>query len=230
MKHHPALGAEISLTQDFSPDLWLVNTDASQLENALLNLAINSCGAMPNAGRLTVALRNVRFEKCDRSRPQELGAGNYVAISVGDTGTGMSQSVIDRAFDPFFTTKEVGKGTGLGLSITCGFTKHSHGYVAIASNIGHGTTTTLYLPQTADPVLVSVERAVDTGGCARPGQTVLIVDDEPAVRLMIRELLTELGFAFAEAADADAALSVLRSDLVIDLLITDVGLPGMNGW
>jgi len=135
------LGAGISLTQDFSADLWLIDADTSQLENALLNLAINARDAMPNGGLLTVTTRNVRFEECERSRPQELGAGNYVAISVGDTGTGMSQNVIDRAFDPFFTTKEIGKGTGLGLSMIYGFAKQSHGHVAIASDIGHGTNT-----------------------------------------------------------------------------------------
>lgn len=224
------LGAGISLTQELSPDLWLVGADASLLENALLNLAINARDAMPDGGRLKVATRNVRFEECDRSRPQELGAGNYVAISVGDTGMGMSQSIIDRAFDPFFTTKEIGKGTGLGLSMIYGFAKQSHGHVAIASDIGHGSTFTLYLPRAVDAVLVAVESAVDAVRHAQAGQMVLVVDDEPTVRLVISEVLTELGFAFAEAVDADAALSVLRSDIVVDLLITDVGLPGMNGW
>ena len=224
------LGPGISLTQTFVPDLWLVSADTSQLENALLNLSINARDAMPDGGRLTVALQNVRFEERDLSRPQELGAGDYVAISVGDTGIGMSQNIIDRAFDPFFTTKEIGKGTGLGLSMIYGFAKQSHGHVAIASDIGRGTTITLYLPRSVYPVLVAAERTVDARRHAQAGQTVLVVDDEPAVRLMISEVLTELGFAFAEAADADAALTVLRSEIVIDLLITDIGLPGMNGW
>lgn len=224
------LGAGVILTQDFSPELWLVDADSSQIENALLNLAINARDAMPEGGRLDVVTRNIRFEEDDRSRPQELRAGSYVVISVRDTGTGMPQSVIDRAFDPFFTTKEIGKGTGLGLSMIYGFAKQSNGHVAIASVVGRGTTVSVYLPRAVDAVLAVAESIVEAGWPAQAGQSVLVVDDEPAVRLMIGEIITELGFTFAEAVDADAALAVLRSGIVIDLLITDVGLPGMNGW
>ncbi len=225
-----ALGAEIGLTQTFSPDLWAVEVDASQLENALLNLAINARDAMPDGGQLKIETRNVTFEDGDRFRPLELSAGKYVAIIVSDTGMGMSPAVLDRAFDPFFTTKTIGQGTGLGLSMIYGFAKQSHGHVAIVSELGHGTTITLYFPRAINPVSIPIPKAITVARRAQAGQTVLIVDDESAVRLMIGEVVTELGYAFIEAADADAALQVLRAVPTIDLLITDVGMSGMNGW
>lgn len=224
------LGAKIGLVQDLTPDLWMIEADPGQLENALLNLAINARDAMPDGGDLKIATRNLALENCDETLPAGLGAGSYVAISVADTGLGMSQTVINRAFDPFFTTKPIGEGTGLGLSMVYGFAKQSHGYVGIVSDVGQGTTITLYLPRAIKPALEAIQGPIIPNRRAQAGQTILIVDDEPAVRLMIGEVVTELGYAFVEAGDAEAALTILRTDLVIDLLVTDVGMPGMNGW
>lgn len=142
----------------------------------------------------------------------------------------MSQAVIDRAFDPFFTTKPIGSGTGLGLSMIYGFARQSHGHVEIVSDVGHGTAITLYLPRSLESVMPPLQNAIAAHRRAQTGQTILVVDDEPSVRLMISEVVTDLGFSFVEAADAQAALTLLRTDLVIDLLVTDVGMPGMSGW
>jgi PAS domain S-box-containing protein len=223
------LGSSIALMLKCAPQTWAVAADASQLENALLNLAINARDAMPHGGELLIKTSNERFEADDPARPHELAPGDYVAICVGDTGTGMPQEVVDRAFDPFYTTKPIGQGTGLGLSMIYGFARQSLGHVAIASHLGEGTQVTLYLPRAAtlaskSPVPVALKQPSRWLGC-----TVLLVDDEAAVRLMIATVLGELGVNCHEASDADAALTILGSAQGIDLLITDVGLPGMNG-
>ena len=223
------LGVSISLTLTFDAKVWNVDADTSQIENALLNLAINSRDAMPDGGELTIATGNVSHAQHDPARPIALAPGDYVAISVADNGTGMPQAVIDRAFDPFFTTKPIGQGTGLGLSMIYGFAKQSRGYVAIASDVGRGTTITLLLPRALHATAAGAEGTVVEQQHAQSGQTVLVVDDEPMVRMMVTEVLTELKYDYAEAGDAESALSILHSTQSIDLLITDVGLPGMNG-
>jgi CheY-like chemotaxis protein len=210
--------------------LWLTKVDPSQLENALLNLCINARDAMaPKGGRLTLETANKWLD--DRAaKERELPPGQYISLCVTDTGTGMEPGVIERAFDPFFTTKPLGEGTGLGLSMVYGFARQSGGQVRIYSEIGKGTTMCIYLPRHvgAAEEVQSVEAAYP----AQPGQgeTVLVLDDEPTIRMLIREVLIENGYSPLEAGDGPAALEILRSNARIDLLITDVGLPGgLNG-
>ena len=210
--------------------LWLTRVDAPQLESALLNLCINGRDAMaPNGGRLTVATANIWLD--DRAaRECELPPGQYVSLCVTDTGTGMTPEVLARAFDPFFTTKPLGEGTGLGLSMIYGFVRQSGGQVRVTSAPGQGTTMCLYLPRyTGSAEAADADEApppVDQGD----GETVLVIDDEPTIRMIIVEVLQENGYAAIEAADGPAGLKILQSDARIDLLITDVGLPGgLNG-
>lgn len=210
--------------------LWTTLVDPNQLENALLNLCINARDAMPNGGRLIIETVNCSFD-AGAAAARELRTGDYVGLLVSDTGTGMTEEVIQRAFDPFYTTKPLGQGTGLGLSMIYGFVKQSGGQVRISSRIGVGTTIQVFLPR-HDEREMSAEETADLAKAPRAatGDTVLIVDDEPSVRMLITEVLGELGYTAIEAADGSSALRVLQSDARIDLLVTDVGLPGgMNG-
>ncbi|WP_428981028.1 ATP-binding protein [Lichenibacterium dinghuense] len=225
------IGPSVDLDIAIAPDAWTVLVDPNQLENALLNLCINARDAMPDGGRLTVETSNRRVD-AHGGLMRDIDAGSYLVLSVTDTGTGMPPEVVDRVFEPFFTTKPLGTGTGLGLSMIYGFTKQSGGQVRIHSQPGLGTTVTLYLPrhdgETAGPV------KADEGPVALPraedGETVLVVDDEPAVRLLVGEVLADLGYTAVEAADGAGGLRILQTDMRIDLLVTDVGLPGgMNG-
>ena len=210
--------------------LWNTLVDANQLENALLNLCINARDAMPEHGRLTIETANTWLDR-NAGRERELSPGQYVSLSVTDTGTGMPPDVIRRAFDPFFTTKPIGEGTGLGLSMIYGFVRQSGGQVRIYSELGQGTLVCLYLPRhlgAEELATPSTELAVAPR--AERGETVLIVDDEPTVRMLVTEVLEDLGYTALEAADGAAALKLLQSDIHIDLLVTDVGLPGgLNG-
>jgi signal transduction histidine kinase len=210
--------------------LWLTLVDQNQLETALLNLCINARDAMPDGGRLTIETANKWLD--DRAaRQHDLSPGQYVSLCVSDTGTGMSAEIIARAFDPFFTTKPLGQGTGLGLSMVHGFARQSDGQVRIYSEPGRGTTMCIYLPryvgtETAT-VIADGRMTTDYDG---HGEVVLVVDDEPAVRMLIVEVLEDAGYGAIEAVDGPGALKVLQSAAPIDLLITDVGLPGgMNG-
>jgi PAS domain S-box-containing protein len=212
--------------------LWTTLVDANQLENALLNLCINARDAMPNGGQLTIETGN-RWLDERAAQDRELPSGQYASLCVSDTGTGMPPQVIERAFDPFFTTKPTGQGTGLGLSMIYGFVRQSGGQVRIYSELGQGTTICLYLPRHHG----EAEVAEDTEAAKRieaprasQGETVLVVDDEPTVRMLVTEVLEELGYTAIEAAAGPAGLKILQSDARIDLLVTDVGLPGgMNG-
>ncbi len=210
--------------------LWTNLVDAHQLESALLNLCINARDAMPQGGRLTIETANRWFDVMGASQ-LDLPPGQYVSLCVSDTGSGMTPEVLRRAFDPFFTTKPIGEGTGLGLSMIYGFARQSGGQVRIYSELGQGSMLCLYLPRhrgEADGVDVIVEPHDEP--VAGLGETVLVVDDEPTVRMLIAEILREMGYPAIEAGDAAAALKVLQSDTRIDLLITDIGLPnGMNG-
>ncbi len=210
--------------------LWMTKIDRYQLENAVLNLCINARDAMPDGGRLTIETANKWLD--DRTgRERELPPGQYVSLCVSDTGTGMTPEVIERAFDPFFTTKPLGEGTGLGLSMIYGFVRQSGGQVRIYSEVGDGTTMCIYLPRHAGTV-VEVEQESEPTHLERGGhgETVLVVDDEASVRSLIVDVLTDSGYHVIEAADGPAGLKILQSDARIDLLITDVGLPGgMNG-
>lgn len=210
--------------------LWPALVDPPQLENALLNLCINARDAMPDGGRITVETANKWLDRY-AARQHEVPEGQYLSLCVTDTGTGMSPEVIERVFEPFFTTKPIGEGTGLGLSMIYGFAKQSGGQVRIYSEVGEGTTVCLYLPrhhgETAEDVELATVLAIPR---AERGETVLIVDDEPTVRMLVTDVLEDLGYTAIEAADSAAGLKVLRSDVQIDLLITDVGLPGgLNG-
>ncbi|KQR88172.1 diguanylate cyclase [Sphingomonas sp. Leaf343] len=224
------VGPSIEVEVVASAGLWTTLVDPNQLENAVLNLCINARDAMPEGGRLTVETAN-RWLDERAGRARDLPPGQYVSVCVSDTGTGMTPDVIAKAFDPFFTTKPIGVGTGLGLSMIYGFARQSGGQVRIYSEVGEGTTLCLYLPRhlgpaeqaDAMPDLTDAPRAIE-------GQTVLVVDDEPTVRMLVVEVLEELGYAAIEAGDGAAGLRVLQSDVRIDLLVTDVGLPGgMNG-
>jgi PAS domain S-box-containing protein len=210
--------------------LWPTLVDPNQLENALLNLCINARDAMPDGGRLTIETAN-RWLDQRGARERDLEPGQYLSLCVSDTGSGMPPEVIAKAFDPFFTTKPLGVGTGLGLSMIYGFVRQSGGQVRIYSEVGEGTLVCLYLPRhvgAADAAEVAPDLADAPRAAA--GETVLVVDDEPTVRMLVVEVLGELGYAALEAADGAGGLRILQSDARIDLLVTDVGLPGgMNG-
>ncbi len=210
--------------------LWLTRVDPSQLEDALLNLCLNGRDAMaPAGGRLTIETANKWLD--DRAaRDRDLPPGQYVSLCVSDTGSGMEPEVIARAFDPFFTTKPLGQGTGLGLSMIYGFVRQSGGQIRIYSELGKGTTMCLYLPRFVGETEAADDEdmagAIDQGD----GETVLVIDDEPTVRMLIVEVLEENGYLAIEAADGPSGLRILQSDIRVDLLITDVGLPGgLNG-
>jgi signal transduction histidine kinase len=210
--------------------LWPTLCDPNQLENAILNLCINARDAMPESGRLTIETANMWLD-ARAARERDMQPGQYVAICVSDTGVGMSSEVKARAFDPFFTTKPTGQGTGLGLSMIYGFTQQSGGQVRIYSEEGEGTTVRIYLPRHQGEADEEQEQAtLSDAPRAEAGETVMIVDDEPSVRMLVTDVLEELGYAAIEAADGVAGLKLLESDMRIDLLITDVGLPGgVNG-
>lgn len=224
------VGPSVEIEVTAAAGLWMTLIDPGQLENALLNLCINARDAMPDGGRLTIETANLELDN-QAAREHELPPGQYVSLSVADTGTGMSPDVIKRAFDPFFTTKPIGMGTGLGLSMVYGFARQSGGQIGICSEVGYGTKMCLYLPRHHG----EEDGTENAGSLARTerveqGKTVLVVDDEPTVRMLVIEVLEDLGYVAIEAGDGAAGLRVLRSEVSIDLLITDVGLPGgMNG-
>lgn len=215
----------IAIELKVTADVGYAMADANQLESALLNLAVNARDAMPDGGRLTITAEQCRVAA---SEAGALDAGNYVMIAVEDTGVGMPREILEKVFDPFFTTKPIGQGTGLGLSMIYGFAQQSGGRVRIDSSPGQGTSIKLYLP-----AALGAETQEEQGDAESPsegsGQTVLVVEDDDAVRLLICEVLTDLSYRVLEAEDADAALRALTATGKIDLMVSDVGLPGMNG-
>ncbi len=224
-----SINETIRLDMQLDEQLWVAEADPNQLESALLNLVINARDAMPNGGRLLVSTANQHFDEDFTQGQNSLDAGDYVVLSVTDTGCGMPQSTINRAFDPFFTTKPIGQGTGLGLSMIYGFSKQSGGHVAIHSVVGEGTTVSLFLPRFSGDLPLERPLDVEHSPLAKHGETVLIVEDDPAVRVLVSTVLSDLGYAYVEACDGDSAVPILDSAQRIDLLISDVGLPGMNG-
>ncbi len=209
--------------------LWPAHVDPNQLESALLNLCINGRDAMPDGGRITIETANKWIDERG-AREHDLPAGQYVSLCVTDTGTGMTPEVLARAFDPFFTTKPLGMGTGLGLSMVYGFARQSGGQVRIYSEVGIGTTVCIYLPRHAGAVDADDLLVSGVLPRAEAGETVLVVDDEPTVRMLVVEVLQDLGYAALEAHDGAAGLRLVEAAARIDLLVTDVGLPGgMNG-
>ncbi|VVO73281.1 MULTISPECIES: ATP-binding protein [Pseudomonas] len=224
-----SINESIRLDMQLNDQLWVAEADPNQLESALLNLVINARDAMPDGGKLVVTTSNQRLEKPFTDLHSNLTPGDYVTLSVSDNGCGMPQSTINRAFDPFFTTKPIGQGTGLGLSMIYGFSKQSRGHVAIQSEVGEGTTVSLYLPRYGGDLPQDQPTDSHHPLFAQNGETVLIVEDDPAVRALVSTVLSDLGYAFVEACDADSAVPIFDSAQRIDLLISDVGLPGMNG-
>ncbi|AYN92799.1 PAS domain S-box protein [Pseudomonas sp. LTJR-52] len=220
------LGEHIEIITQLHPHLWHALSDTNQLENALLNLVINARDAMPDGG--TLVLKTGHFFNEATHPLEDLNPGHYVTLTVRDSGTGMSPEVVAKAFDPFFTTKPIGQGTGLGLSMIYGFVKQSGGHVTLQSEVGQGTTITLYFPRALQAESLDqeeVEAVVAPGN----GESILVVGDDSAVRLLVVEVLNELGYAAQDTHHAHEALAILESEAPVDLLITDVGLPGMSG-
>jgi signal transduction histidine kinase len=226
-----SLDARITLQVLAADDLWLTLCDPNQLESAILNLCINARDAMPDEGTLVISTSNVVLDVSEARRLGDIEAGEYVRIAVSDTGVGMSPDTVAKAFEPFFTTKPIGQGTGLGLSMIYGFVRQSGGQVRIDSTLGRGTTVNLYLPRYAlDAQAAEEPAAVDVSLASRPAAgTVLVVEDDEIIRALIVETLEDMGFDSREAADGPAGLAILQSGQTVDLLVTDIGLPGLNG-
>ncbi len=219
-----SLGEEIEIRVSVAPDLWNTLADPSQVENALLNLAINARDAMEGRGCLTIEVGNSVLDADYARNHPDVTAGEYVMLAVSDTGVGMTPETMAKVFEPFFTTKPEGRGTGLGLSMVYGFAKQSGGHAKIYSEVGHGTTIRLYLPRViqAEDELVEIDKMPATGGT----EQVLVVEDDAGVRATAAEMLGELGYGVTTAPDADAALVMIESGLKADLLFTDVVMPG----
>ncbi len=228
------VGPAIQIETKRADALWATLCDPNQLESALLNLVINARDAMPDGGRLVIETTNTVIPD-RRGMPRDgpsinLPPGNYVALSVTDTGAGMAPDVLARAFDPFFTTKPLGQGTGLGLSMIHGFVEQSGGHVHLCSKVGQGTQATIYLPCHSGSLHGEVEVDAAAGSSGAPSAVVLVVGDEPPVRMVVVDVLSDLGYTVLEAGDGRAGLNILESAARIDLLLTDVGLPGgING-
>ncbi|WP_294646238.1 PAS domain-containing protein [uncultured Aureimonas sp.] len=223
------VGPQIAVETRPEPRLWPALVDPNQLENALLNLCINARDAMPDGGLIRIETANHRLDE-QTALETDLPRGDYLALCVTDTGTGMTVDVLERAFDPFFTTKPIGVGTGLGLSMIYGFTRQSGGQVRIRSDVGVGTAVCIYLPRHDEEETIETVAPIAIHRGDNAGRTVLVVDDEPLVRMLVVDAVEDLGFSAIEAEDGVEALEALRSGVSIDLLVTDVGLPnGMNG-
>jgi CheY-like chemotaxis protein len=222
------LGEAIEVETIVAGGLWNTLADPAQVESAILNLALNARDAMPGGGRLTVEITNAVLDETYARSARDVTPGQYVMLAVSDTGEGMSEETKARVFEPFFTTKAEGKGTGLGLSMVYGFVKQSSGHIQIYSEVGHGTTVKIYLPRTREAVSAARPMA-DADDAVAAGHTILVVEDEEAVRAAAVAMLAELGYATLEAGDAEAALAVVRSDAAFDLVFTDVVMPGPIG-
>jgi PAS domain S-box-containing protein len=226
------IGEPVQIETVLAGGLWKCLIDAPQLENAIVNLCVNARDAMPDGGKLTIETHNCHLDDNYAARNAEVEAGQYVLVSVSDSGSGMPPAVIERAFDPFFTTKEVGKGTGLGLSQVHGFVRQSGGHIKIYSEEGAGTTVKLYLPRyIGKEAVTSPHTSTDDTvlPLAKDGETVLVVEDEAQVRQVSVEQLRDLGYAVIEAASGEEALLILANDPRVDLIFTDIVMPGMNG-
>ncbi|WP_245275914.1 ATP-binding protein [Mesorhizobium sp. LSJC255A00] len=224
-----ALGETIRIETVLAGGLWKTHADPSQLENAILNLAVNARDAMGEDGKMTIETANSHLDEGYAATHAEVKAGQYVMIAVSDTGAGMPADVMERAFEPFFTTKPVDKGTGLGLSQVFGFVKQSGGHVKIYSEPGQGTTIRIYLPRFFGPeeAAISSERA---GNPAVPvTETILVVEDDPRVRASTTDAMRELGYTVIHAASGQEALEKLGDNPGVALMFTDIVMPVMNG-
>jgi DNA-binding response OmpR family regulator/nitrogen-specific signal transduction histidine kinase len=227
---HRTLGETIDLEAVLAPRLWVVEVDQNQLESAILNLAVNARDAMPDGGKLTIETGNTLLDESYAATDTEVSPGQYAFVSITDSGVGMPKEIIDHAFEPFYTTKEEGKGTGLGLSMVYGFVKQSGGHVTIYSELNEGTTVRLYFPRyrgaRPEPEPPADSRAPEEG---RKDEVVLVVEDNDEVRGYSVTILSELGYGVYEAENAEKAMKILRQSCRIDLMFTDVVLPGKNG-
>jgi PAS domain S-box-containing protein len=223
---HRTLGEITDVLTVQGAGLWRIEADANELESAILNLALNARDAMPEGGRLTIETANTDIDRAYSALHAEVLPGQYVAISVSDTGTGMSADAVSRAFEPFFTTKPVGEGTGLGLSQVYGFVKQSGGHVKIYSELGHGTCVRIYLPRLGDTARIDTPDVPLSTPEAAAEETILVVEDDDDVRAYSVEILRELGYRVIEAHDGPSALRLLERQFRVDLLFTDVVLPG----
>ncbi len=226
---HPTLGEHIEIRPLLATDAWTALVDPNQLTTAILNLSLNARDAMPTGGKLTLETNNVYLDEGYAGMHSEVTVGNYVMIAVSDTGSGIPAAHLEKVFDPFFTTKDVGKGTGLGLSMVFGFVKQSNGHIKIYSEEGHGTTVKIYLPRATGLDLTAAEEMVSLsveGG----HEVVLVVEDDALVRRYVVTQIESLGYSTLEASNAMEALKVIDNAPAIDLLFTDVIMPGpMNG-
>jgi PAS domain S-box-containing protein len=224
------LGEDVDLSTALAGDLWLTRADAVQVENAVLNLAINARDAMPNGGRIVIETRNVRLDKTAVALVPGLRPGDYVSLSVSDTGMGMPREVLERAFEPFFTTKGKGRGTGLGLATIYGFAKQSNGHVTLYSEPGKGTTVNLYLPRSGEDARTGASRPERASPMQGKGEVVLVVEDDERVRRLTSARLADLGYVPREASSAAEALQILERGEKVDLVFTDLVMPGgMSG-
>ena len=228
---HRTLGEQINVDVRVAPDLWAVIADSSQIDNVLLNLAINARDAMPKGGTIAIHLENVRLRESDVAQDAEFAPGEYVLLSVHDSGVGMAPHVLERAFEPFFTTKDVGKGSGLGLSMVYGFVKQSDGHIRIDSEVGRGTTVRIYLPRAEAAQVAEAAPEGRRANLSGTGELVLIVEDNDSVRSVVVKQLADLGYRTLEAETGDAALALLQANPGIDLMFSDVVMRGgMNGY
>jgi signal transduction histidine kinase len=219
------LGETIEIDVVSAAGLWACLVDAGQLENALLNLAINARDAMPEGGHLTIETANIQLDDEYATAQGDVMPGNYVRFSVTDTGTGIAPHVIEHIFEPFFTTKDVGQGTGLGLSMIYGFVKQSDGHITIYSEEGHGTTVNLFLPKSAGSAEQASEPVTTEDSIGR-GETILVVEDDENIRRHVVRVLNRLGYSVLEAGNGEAALEIFQGSQGVDLLFSDVVLPG----
>jgi PAS domain S-box-containing protein len=226
---HRTLGEQVEIEGVLSPGLWMVDVDQNQLESAILNLAVNARDAMPSGGKLIIETSNTSLDHSYAATASEVVPGPYVVLSVSDTGSGIAEDVLQRVFEPFFTTKPLGRGTGLGLSMVYGFVKQSGGHVTIYSEPGYGTSVKLYLPQYTGDEPAAARRAPEECPGARNDEVVLVVEDNDQVRAFSVMALTDLGYKVLEERNAEEALPALAADQRIDLLFTDVMLPGETG-
>jgi nitrogen-specific signal transduction histidine kinase/ActR/RegA family two-component response regulator len=220
-----AIGGQLEIKSILGDNLWHVFVDPSQLESALLNLAINARDAMTNGGCLSIETGNIHMDDADVADQPGFAPGDYLLVTVSDSGVGMDRDTLARAFEPFFTTKEVGKGSGLGLSMVYGFVKQSRGHVRIQSEPGRGTTVRIYLPRAADGAALASQEVRD-GALPRGSEKILLVEDDALVREMVMMQLGNLGYRVVSAAGASEALGVLNAERGFDLLFTDVVMPG----
>ena len=221
-----ALGEHITLSTSLARDAWPTRADPDQFQSAIVNMAVNARDAMPGGGKLVIETRNITLDADHSDYQSELQPGEYVQLSISDTGAGMEPAIRDRAFEPFFTTKEKGRGTGLGLAMVYGFAKQSGGHVTIYSEPGHGTTMNLYFPRsdTGTDHSLDPHKAVDTAGPVR--ETILVVEDDPRVRQLTIKRLKLIGYEILEAKDGPTALEILKQTESVDLVFTDLIMPG----